>query len=115
MPGGILPDCQSVRNRRLPGSGQRNVDRLSKGHQVDQNTENTGQEPDARPDVRGASRGKDDPRDADAAGSGQRAGASTEYAANGEPGGSAQEGYVPPADGQDTAANLDPHEPPGQG
>jgi hypothetical protein len=74
-----------------------------------------GQQPDARPDVRGASRGKDDPRDAGAAGSGERAGASTEYAANAESGDSPEEGYVPPADGSGTAANLDPHEPPGQG
>jgi hypothetical protein len=82
---------------------------------VEQNPKNTGQEPDARPDVRGASRGKDDPRDADAAGSGDRTGATTEYAANAEAGQSADEGYVPPAEGHDTAGNLDPHEPPGQG
>lgn len=51
-----------------------------------------GQEPDAQPDVRGASRGKDDPRDAEAAGNDERTGASTEYAANGEPGESAEKG-----------------------
>lgn len=63
--------------------------------------------PDARPDVQGASRAQDDPeRDADAAGGGRRAGASTEYAANAEPG---------PLTGDRTAADLDPHEPPGQG
>jgi hypothetical protein len=67
------------------------------------------------PDVRGASRGQGDPqRDADAAGAGRRAGATSEYAANGEPGPSADEG---PVDGADhgTAADIDPHEPPGQG
>ena len=82
---------------------------------MEQNAQNTGQQPDARPEVRGASRGKDDPRDAEAAGSDARAGASTEYAANGEPGGSADEGYVASAEEQGTAGNLDPHEPPGQG
>jgi len=82
---------------------------------VEQNPENAAEAPDVRPDVRGASRGKDDPRDADAAGGGERAGASTEYAANAESGESGEEGYVPPAEGQGTAGNLDPHEPPGQG
>jgi len=48
--------------------------------------ENPGQEPDAQPQVRGASRGKDrDPRDADKAGGGERSAASTEFAANAEP------------------------------
>lgn len=83
---------------------------------MEQSSETTGQESDERPEVRGASRGKGDRRDADdAAGSGDRAGATTEYAANAESGQSADEGYVPPADGHDTAADLDPHEPPGQG
>ena len=54
---------------------------------------NPGQEPDARPEVRGSSRGKDDPRDAESAGKDERAAASTEYAANAEPG-SADDGYV---------------------
>jgi hypothetical protein len=84
-----------------------------------------GTQPDARPDVLGASRGQDDPeRDADAAAGGRRAEASTEYAANAEPGPSAEDGYVeggagpgPVEAGTDhgTAADLDPHEPPGQG
>jgi hypothetical protein len=56
-----------------------------------------GNEPDRRPHVRGASRGKDDSRDADAAGSGERTAGSTEYAANAEPGRSEEEGYVKPA------------------
>jgi hypothetical protein len=46
-----------------------------------------GNEPDAHPENLGASRGTGDPkRDADQAGSGKRAEASTEYAANAEPG-----------------------------
>lgn len=53
-----------------------------------------GQEPDARPHVQGAGRGQADPRDAEAAGADERAGSSTEYAANAEPGRSAGEGYV---------------------
>ena len=82
-------------------------------------------QPEARPDVLGASRDQDDPqRDADRAGDGRRTGASTEYAANAEPGPSAEQGYV---DGEQrdgrteargehrTAADTDPHEPPGQG
>lgn len=45
-----------------------------------------GREPDVQPQVRGASRGKDDdPRHADKAGGGERAAASTEYTANAEP------------------------------
>ena len=55
-------------------------------------TKDTGQQPDARPDVRGASRGKDDPRDAEAAGPGERADATTEYGANAESGEPADEG-----------------------
>lgn len=82
---------------------------------MEQNAQNSGQQPDARPEVRGASRGQDDPRDADAAGSGERAGASTEYAANAESGESAEEGYVGPGEEHGTAGDLDPHEPPGQG
>jgi hypothetical protein len=84
-----------------------------------------GTQPDARPDVQGASRGTGDPqRDADRAGGGRRAEGSTEYAANAEPGPSADHGYVeggPEAGNREagadhgTAANLDPHEPPGQG
>ena len=47
-----------------------------------------GNEPDAQPENLGASRGTGDPkRDADRAGSGHRSEASTEYAANAEPGG----------------------------
>jgi hypothetical protein len=72
-----------------------------------------GTEPDAEPDVRGASRGQNDPRrDADAAGGGRRAGASTEYAANAEPEPSAE---PDPSAEAGTAGDLDPHEPPGQG
>ena len=75
-----------------------------------------GTEPDAQPHVQGASRGKgDSARDAKAAGSGHRAGASTEYAANAEPGRSEKEGYVKRVEEHGTAADLDPHEPPGQG
>lgn len=67
-------------------------------------------QPDARPDVLGASRGRGDAdRDADAAAGGRRAEASTEYAANAETDPAAADG-----DGG-TAADLDPHEPPGQG
>ena len=76
----------------------------------------TERQPDAEPEARspGISRGTGDHDDADRAGpSESRAGASTEYAANAEPGRPGR-GYVeggeeaPPAD-------LDPHEPPGQG
>jgi hypothetical protein len=83
-----------------------------------------GTQPDTRPDVVGASRGQDDPeRDADAAGAGPRTGASTEYAANAEAGpsehgyveGDAGEGAAEAGGDHGTAANLDPHEPPGQG
>ena len=74
-----------------------------------------GTEPDARPDVGGASRGKGDRDDADAAGSGARSGASTEYAANAEPGRSEEDGYVEGGAEGGTAADVDPHEPPGQG
>ncbi len=46
-----------------------------------------GNEPEAQTENRGASRGTGDPkRDADRAGSGKRSEASTEYAANAEPG-----------------------------
>ena len=70
----------------------------------------------AEPEERsaGISRGKDEPDDAQRARpSGEQAGASTEYAANAEPGGSGGgyvEGEEPP-----TAGDVDPHEPPGQG
>ena len=74
-----------------------------------------GTEPDERPDVQGASRGKGDRDDADTAGGGTRAGASTEYAANAEAGRSDEEGYVEGGGEGGTAANVDPHEPPGQG
>lgn len=74
-----------------------------------------GTEPDERPDVQGASRGKGDRDDAAAAGGGPREGASTEYAANAEPGGPEGEGYVEGGAEGGTAANADPHEPPGQG
>jgi hypothetical protein len=58
-----------------------------------------GTQPDPRPDVRGASRGQDDPhRDADSAAGGPRTGASTEYAAD-----------------HGTGGDVDPPEPPGQG
>jgi hypothetical protein len=76
---------------------------------------NPGTEPDRPRHVQGASRGKDDPRDAEGAGSGRRAAPSTEYAANREPGRSAEEGYVPPGQEHDTAADLNPQEPPDQG
>jgi hypothetical protein len=39
----------------------------------------------------------------------------TEYAANQEPGRGPDEGYVAGGDEGGTAADLDPHEPPGQG
>ena len=74
-----------------------------------------GTEPDAQPHVQGASRGKGDHRDAEKAGGGARAGASTEYAANAEPDESPDSGYVEPTEKAGTAANVDPHEPPGQG
>jgi len=74
-----------------------------------------GTEPDAQPHVQGASRGKGDHRDADKAGGGRRAQGSTEYGANGEPGGGPDEGYVESGEESGTAGNLDPHEPPGQG
>jgi hypothetical protein len=46
-----------------------------------------GNEPDAHPENQGASRGTGDPqRDAERAGRGKRSEASTEYAANAEPG-----------------------------
>jgi len=73
-----------------------------------------GREPDAHPEVQGASRGKSDPRDADRAGAGgDRAGATNEYAANAESG---EEGYIEEGgEHNSAAADLDPHEPPGQG
>jgi hypothetical protein len=59
-----------------------------------------GTQPDAQPHVRGASRGKGDPRrDADAAGRGRRSASTTEYAANaqsGEAGQSEEDGDVEP-------------------
>ncbi len=75
-----------------------------------------GQEPDVRPHVQGARRGDGEQRDAERAGAdAERAGASTEYAANAEAGRSGDEGYVKRGEDSCTAANLDPHEPPGQG
>jgi hypothetical protein len=73
-----------------------------------------GREPDVQPHVQGASRGKGDRRDADRAGADDdRAGASNEYAANAKPG---QAGYVEQGGEHGTAAaDIDPHEPPGQG
>ncbi|HEV3362943.1 MAG TPA: hypothetical protein VG795_02175 [Acidimicrobiia bacterium] len=73
-----------------------------------------GREPDARPHVQGASRGKGDRRDAERAGGDtDRAEASNEYAANARPG---EEGHRKQGGHNDTAAaDLDPHEPPGQG
>jgi hypothetical protein len=44
-----------------------------------------GTQPDAQPHVQGASRGKDDPRDAEDAGTDERAQPTNEYAAQGEP------------------------------
>jgi hypothetical protein len=73
------------------------------------------QQPDARPDVQGASRGTGDARDAERAGAGRRAAPSTEYAANAEPGTDPEDGYVEGGTRSGTAADLDPHEPPGQG
>jgi hypothetical protein len=64
--------------------------------------------------VQGASRGKGDQRDAENAGGGRRAGASTEYAANAETDEGPGDGYVEPGD-DGAAADVDPHEPPGQG
>jgi hypothetical protein len=55
---------------------------VSGGEDLDPGEGHGGTEPDERPQVRGASRGKDDPRDAEAAGSDERAEPSTEYAAN---------------------------------
>lgn len=66
-----------------------------------------GQEPDARPHGRGASRGQDDPRDAEAAGSGERARGSTEYAANAEGGRSAEPGHDEPGDETGAATTPD--------
>ena len=74
-----------------------------------------GTESEAQPHVKGASRGKGDHRDADKAGGGRRAQGSTEYGANGEPGGGPDEGDVESGEDSGTAANLGPHEPPGQG
>jgi hypothetical protein len=73
----------------------------------------SGAEPEER--STGISRGKDEPDDAQRARpSGDQAGASTEYAANAEPGGSGR-GYVEGGEEAPTAADVDPHEPPGQG
>ena len=55
-----------------------------------------------------ASRGTGDSDDPDRAGGGARAGSSTEYTANAEP--DAEQIEAAPR-----AADLDPHEPPGQG
>jgi hypothetical protein len=73
-----------------------------------------GREPDEQPDVRGASRGKGDRRDANQADAEEeRAGPGNEYAANAEPG---EDGYRKQGSQHDTAAaDLDPHESPGQG
>ena len=56
-----------------------------------------------------ASRGTGETDDPDRAGGGPRAGGSTEYTANTEP------GPESPEDAPPKAADLDPHEPPGQG
>lgn len=74
-----------------------------------------GNESDAHPEVRGASRGTGDQRDAEGAAGGERSAASTEYAANAEPGRSEGDGYVEGGAEHGTAADVDPHEPPGQG
>ena len=77
----------------------------------------TERQPATEPEAQspGASRGKGTPDDPQrAAPSGDRAGASTEYAANAEPGGPGR-GYVEGGEESPAAADLDPHEPPGQG
>ena len=51
-----------------------------------------GRESEAQPQVKGVSRGKDDPRDAEDAGTDERAEPSNEYAAQGEPEDSADKG-----------------------
>ncbi len=73
-----------------------------------------GKESDVQPEVQGASRGQGDDRDADrAAEGGRRAEPGNEYAANAEAG---EEGHRKQGSQNDTAAaDLDPHEPPGQG
>jgi hypothetical protein len=73
-----------------------------------------GNEPDVQPDVQGASRGKGDRSDPERAGAGGgRAEPGNEYAANAEAG---EEGHRKQGSQNDTAAaDLDPHEPPGQG
>ncbi len=73
-----------------------------------------GREPNEHPHVQGASRGKGDGRDANRAGAeDERAGPGNEYAANAEPG---EEGYRKQGSQHDTAAaDVDPHEAPGQG
>ena len=73
-----------------------------------------GKEPDVQPDVQGASRGQGDEHDAERApADGKRAEAGNEYAANAEAG---EEGYRKQGSQNDTAAaDVDPHEPPGQG
>jgi hypothetical protein len=73
-----------------------------------------GKQPDVQPDAQGASRGKGDDRGADRAGpGGKRAEPGNEYGANSEAG---EEGYREQGSQHDTAAaDLDPHEPPGQG
>lgn len=73
-----------------------------------------GNEPDVQPDVQGASRGKGDSRDPErAAAGGERAKPGNEYAANAEAG---EEGHRQQGSQDETAAaDLDPHEPPGQG
>jgi hypothetical protein len=72
-----------------------------------------GNEPDVQPHVQGASRGKGDSSDPERAGNGgERAKPGNEYAANAE----AEEGHRTQGSQNDTAAaDLDPHEPPGQG
>ena len=51
-----------------------------------------GRESESQPQVQGASRGKDDPRDAEDAGTDERAEPNNEYAAQGEPEESADKG-----------------------
>ena len=74
-----------------------------------------GAEPEGR--NAGISRGRDEPDDAERTGpsrSGENAEGSTEYSANAEPGGPGR-GYVEGGEEAPKAADVDPHEPPGQG
>lgn len=88
------------RGEALAGSiprGQRGPGGLPRGgwgshRNMEEGKEDRESEPEAQPHVQGVSRGQDDPRDAEDAGTDERAAASNEYGAEAEPGESPDKG-----------------------